>query len=158
MTSKQVDEILKEKKIYQIINPRLVKASPSISIRSAIELMQQNRSGYVVIADGKKVVGLLTETEVVRKILGETINWEAPASEFMLADPVVLNPKDSVGEAIDQMAAHNLYHLPLVNEQAELVGVISVRTLIRFLAGFYPTEVYNLPPNLNQIMTSREGG
>jgi len=158
MTSKQVEEILKEKKIYQIINPRLVQASPSISIKSAIELMQQNRSGYVVIADNKKVVGLLTEAEVVQKILGVTINWEAPASEFMNTSPVVLSPKDSVGTAIDKMASHHLYHLPLANESNELVGVISVRTIIRFLAAFYPTEVYNLPPNLDQIMKSREGG
>ncbi|HTL47942.1 MAG TPA: CBS domain-containing protein [Verrucomicrobiae bacterium] len=158
MTAKQVEELLKEKKIYQIINPRLVQASPSISIKSAVELMQQNKSGYVVIADKKKVVGLLTETEIVQKILGENINWDAPASEFMNPNPAVLNPKDPVGEAIDHMATHKSYHLPLVNEQQELVGVISVRTLIRFLASFYPQEVYNLPPKLDQIMTSQEGG
>jgi len=56
------------------------------------------------------------------------------------------------------MVKSDVYHLPLVNSKQELVNVISVRTLVRYLAGFYPTEIYNLPPNLDQIMQSREGG
>jgi CBS domain-containing protein len=156
--TKPVETLLKEKRIYQIVNPRLVQASPDISVKAAIELMQQNKSGYVVIAKAKKVVGIFTEADVVQKVLDKDQDGAKPVSEFMQKDPLVLNIKDTVGAAIDIMGDHRIYHVPLVDDRKELVNVISVRTLIRFLAEFYPTEIYNLPPRPDQVMPTEEGG
>ncbi len=158
MPPKSVETLLKETKIYQVINPKLVQAPPDISLKKAIEIMQEHKSGYIVVAKEKKVVGIFTETDVVNKILGRHVNWDAPVSQFMTPNPVVLNPEDSVGQAIDLMGERRFYHIPLVDNHQELVNVISVRTLIRFLAEFYPTEVYNLPPRPDQIMETQEGG
>ena len=158
MPPKSVETLLKETKIYQVINPKLVQAAPDLPLKKAVELMQENKSGYIVVAKGKKVVGIFTETDLVNKVLGRQVNWDNPMSEFMTHNPVVLNPEDSVGQAIDLMGERRFYHIPLVDNQQELVNVISVRTLIRFLAEFYPTEVYNLPPHPNQIMETQEGG
>ena len=158
MSQKPVEMLLKETKISQIINPKLVQAPPEISLKKAVELMQENKSGYVVISKNKKVVGIFTETDVVNKILGRNVNWNSPVSDHMTHDPVVLNPEDSVGQAIDLMGDRRFYHIPLVDNSKELVNVISVRTLIRFLAEFYPVEVYNLPPRPDQVMETPEGG
>jgi hypothetical protein len=54
-----VDSLLKEKKIYQIVNPRLVQAPSSISAQDAVKLMQDNKAGYIVIADKKNPSGFL---------------------------------------------------------------------------------------------------
>jgi signal-transduction protein with cAMP-binding, CBS, and nucleotidyltransferase domain len=158
MTAKEVKELLAEKKIYQIINKNLVKSPVAISIRQAIELMQSKGSGYLVLTEGSRIKGLVTETTITNKVLGQNINLDAPVSTIMNAVPTTASQHDSVGEAIDLMAQHKCYHLPLVSEDNTLEGIISVRTIIRFLASFYPTEVYNLPPNADQIMNSPEGG
>ncbi len=158
MESKPVEVLLREKKIYQIVNPKLVQAPPDISLENAVQLMQENKSGYIVIAKNKKVVGLFSENDVVLRILERDADWAKPISEFMAQNPPVLNIKDSVGSAIDLMGQSNFYHIPLVDDKNELVNVLSVRTLIRFLAEFYPTEVYNLPPKHDQIMATPEGG
>ncbi len=158
MPPKSVDRLLKEKKISDIVNPRLIQAPPDISVKRAIEFMRENQSAYIVVADNKKVVGIFTETDVMQKVLERKIDWRKPIRQFMTKNPSVLRPGDTVGRAIDLMAENNFYHIPLVNEKNELVGVLSVRTLIRFLAEFYPAEVYNLPPNLHQIMLTPEGG
>jgi CBS domain-containing protein len=155
---KPLEELIKEKRIGQIINDRLVQAAPDISLKSAVALMQRNKSGYVVIAEGKKVTGIFTETDVARKVLEKKVNWDAPVKDFMTHDPVVLSARDSVGKAIDVMGRGRIYHIPLVDENDALSGVISVRTLIRFLAEFYPAEIFNLPPNPAQIMETPEGG
>ncbi len=86
------------------------------------------------------------------------MDWGKSVSEYMTKEPAVLNPNDSVGQAIDLMGERRVYHIPLIDEKGILVNVISARTLIRFLAEFYPTEVYNLPPRPNQIMETQEGG
>ena len=156
--SKSVEALLKEKKIYQIVNPKLVQAPPQISIREAIRLMQTNKSGYIVIAKDKKVVGIITETQVIQNVLENEVDGARPVADFMVKDPLVLKMEDSVGQAIDLMGLHRFYHIPLVDENGDLANVLSVRTLIRFLAEFYPTEVYNLPPKPGQVMETAEGG
>jgi CBS domain-containing protein len=158
MASKPVEAVLKEKKIYQITNPRLLQAAPQITVKKAIELMQEEKSGYIVLAKNGKLAGIFTETDVARKILEQDVDWSTPVSEFMTQNPEVLTPKDSVGKAISMMKRHHFYHIPLVDEKKQLTGILSVRSLIRFLAEFYPTEVYNLPPDPNQVMETQEGG
>ncbi len=154
-----IQQLIKSIKIGQIVNPRLIQAPPEITVRTAVEIMQNNKSGYIVVADHqKKVVGIFTETDVLQKIFGKKDVWDKPVSQFMTHNPKVLSVRDTVGQAIELMGKNHFYHIPLVDEKASLVNVISVRTLIRFLAEFYPTEIYNLPPKYDQIMETAEGG
>ena len=101
---------------------------------------------------------MFTESDVAQKIVNKNVDWNRPIREFMSDEPVVLRPDDTVGRAVDFMAENDFYHIPLVNEKQELVNVLSVRTLVRFLAEFYPGEVYNIPPNPHQIASQAEGG
>jgi len=158
MTSKKIEDLLKEKKIEQIVNEKVVQGPPTISIQEAVELMQSKKCGYVVLTDQKKVVGIITETDIAEKVLGEHLDVKTSVSKFMTHDPLVLTPQDPVGAAIDLMAKNTIYHLPLVDKDKKLAGMLSVRTLIRFLAEYYPTEVYNLPPDPGQVSTTPEGG
>ena len=158
MPTKSVETLIKSTKIGEITNPKLVQAPPETSVKDGIALMQASKAGYIVVAKNKKVFGIFTETDVVQKILDKDINWEDPISKYMTKDPFVLKPTDSVGTAIDLMSSHRFNHIPLVDDKGDLVNVLSVRTLIRFLGEFYPQEVYNLPPRPNQIMETQEGG
>jgi len=158
MTGKPVAELLQQKKIFQLINPKLVQGSPDLTAQEAVDEMRENRAGYIVIVRDEKPIGIFTEVDVCHKLLGKNADWSKKVSDYMTCDPMVLNPKDSVGKAIKLMCDHRLYHIPLVDQDQKLTGVISVRTLIRFLAEFYPTEVYNLPPSSDQIVESPEGG
>lgn len=153
-----IQQLVKSIKIGQIINPRLIQAPPDITVRTAVEIMQNNKSGYIVIADHQgKVVGIFTETDLLQKVFGKKDAWKKPVSGYMTKNPMVLSVRDTVGQAIELMGKNHFYHIPLVDEKASLVNVISVRTLIRFLAEFYPTEIYNLPPKYDQIMETAEG-
>lgn len=157
-TKRSLEVLLHETKIYEMINRRLVQAGPDISLSAAIEIMQQKKSGYIVIADGKKVSGIITEVDLVRKVLAKGEDLNQPVRKFMTPDPKVLMPEDPVGKAVDLMGQNRFYHIPLVNEKQELTGVVSVRSIIRFLSELYPTEIYNLPPNPDQIVETAEGG
>ena len=156
--TKSVEQVLKAKRIEEITTPKLVQAPPEISVKDGIDLMQKNRAGYIVVAKNKKVVGLFTESDVINKILDKDVDWNLPICDFMTPNPPVLKPTDVVGTAIDLMGEKKLYHIPLVDDKGDLVNVLSVRTLTRFLAEFYPTEIYNLPPRPDQVMPTQEGG
>ncbi len=158
MSEKRIEDILKERTIGEIVNPKCVQAAPETPVSEALKLMQANKSGYIVVAKNKKVAGVFTETDYIQKILEQKVDASRPISEFMNAKTPTLTLQDTVGAAIDLMGRERSYYIPLVSEKKELVNVISVRTLIRFLAAFYPAEVYNLPPRPGQVSVSPEGG
>ncbi len=158
MTPKSVQTLLKEKKVSQVPKGKVISASPEISIQKAIEIMQQERHGYIALVKNKKVVGIFTETDVSRQILGESIDLNTPVSQVMAHNPITILEDDCVGKAIALMGENRVYHLPVVDAEGRLEEVLSVRALIRFLAEFYPTEVYNLPPDPDQVMKTAEGG
>ena len=73
-TKHELEDVLNEKKINQIINPRLVQAPSDLTIEAAIQLMQEQRAGYIVIVEKRKCVGIFTETDVVRKIFNKDVD------------------------------------------------------------------------------------
>ena len=76
----------------------------------------------------------------------------------MHANPPTLSKKNTVGEAVDFMFENNLRHVPLVDELGQMNGILSIRTVVNFLAELFPTEVFNLPPKSDQIHETVEGG
>jgi len=71
---------------------------------------------------------------------------------------ITANPDDSIRHVIETMATHDIRHIPLVDQEKNLVGLVSVRNIVDFLVQYNPDEVYNLPPNLEQIHKTTDGG
>lgn len=158
MATKPIEKLIRETTLEQVSKTKFLQCSPETPVGKAIEQMQALKSGYIAVTQDKKLIGLFTENDVVKKILEQDLDWNRPVREFVEPNPIVLTPKDSVAVAIARMGEHRIYHIPLVNEKQELVEVLSVRALIRLLAEFYPAEVLNLPPKPNQLMETVEGG
>lgn len=159
MPQKPIDEILKETKIYQILRPKLVMALPTVKLQDALDLMHAERAGYIVIADAhSKVVGMFTEREVLMNVLQKGVSLSEPVEKFMRKDVHTLSKTDSLQAAIDAMDTFGIRHIPLVDEFGQVCGILSIRTIVTFLAELFPTEVFNLPPQANQIHETVEGG
>ena len=159
MAVKKIEDLLKETKIYQILRPKLVTALPDLILKDALKLMQRERAGYIVVADGHlKVVGMFTEREVLMKVLCQGVSLDEPVKNYMNAELHFLSKKDTVGDALKIMFKHNVRHIPLVDELGQMNGVLSIRTIVNFLAELFPVEVLNLPPKSDQIHETVEGG
>ena len=159
MPGKTIEEILKDTKIYQILRPKLVTAGPDISLQEALDLMHGQRAGYIVVADAHlKVIGMFTEREALMNVLRKGVSLSEPLSKYMRTDVHTLSKSDTVGAALDAMLQFNIRHVPLVDEFGQMNGVLSIRTVVNFLAELFPTEVFNLPPRSDQIHETVEGG
>lgn len=159
MPPKTIEELLKETKIYQILRPKLVTALPETTLEEALALMQSQKAGYIVIADRHlKVVGMFTEREALMKILNKGVSLKERVDKYMNTRIKPLLKTDTVGMAIDVMDEYSVRHIPLVDELGQMTGVLSVRTIVSFLAELFPTEVFNLPPKSDQIHETAEGG
>lgn len=159
MPTKTIEEILNQTKIYQILRPKLVTASPDITLQEALDRMRQEKAGYIVLADHHlKVVGMFTERDVLMKVLKKGVSLSEPVEKYMRKNPKTLSKTDNLETAIRTMEEESVRHIPLVDELGQMNGVLSIRTVVNFLAELFPTEVFNLPPKADQIHETVEGG
>lgn len=156
--TRTIEDILKETKIYQVLRPKLVTTLPNTSLQEVLDLMHQEKAGYAVVADEHlKVVGMFTEREVLMKVMRPGVSMTEPVSKYMRTDVHTLSKSDSVAAAVDAMDKFGIRHVPLIDEFGQVNGVLSIRTVVTFLAELFPTEVFNLPPR-PQIHETVEGG
>ena len=156
--TKNIEEVLKETKIYQILRPKLIMDLPSVSLQKAVDLMRIEKSGYLVLVDEhSKLVGMFTEREVLMNALKKGTDWSSPVSQFMRTDLHTLTKSSTVGEALALMSKFSVRHVPLVDEYGQVNGILSIRTIVSFLAELFPKEILNLPPR-PQIHETAEGG
>ena len=156
--TRNIEDVLKDTKIHQILRPKLLMALPSASLQEVVDLMHVEKSGYVVIVDEhSKLVGMFTEREVLMKAMQKGVVWINPVSQFMRTDLHTLKKSDTVGEALAMMSKFSVRHVPLVDEYGQVNGILSIRTIVGFLAELFPKEILNLPPR-PQIHETAEGG
>jgi len=144
-------------KIRYLDLPAPVCVDKESSTGSVVEKMKSARVNCVLVCEGKKLLGIFTTRDILNKIIEETVDPQRPISDFMSSSPAVIGMDASIAEAIRTMDNSRVRHLPLLDENGEVAGLISVDRIVRYLVEHLPMEVYNLPPHLQQKMTSAEG-
>lgn len=138
--------------------PVIVKRDTKVS--DAITLFNEKDVGCILVVDDRnKLIGIFTERDVIRKLIikGLDINKET-IENHMTKRPDSLCLSDPIAYALNRMAAGGYRHVPLINEQNEPVGFLSVRDIIDHLADYYSNEILNLPPSPHTKQLSRDGG
>lgn len=156
--SSKIADVLQKVRIEKLDLKAPSCLAPSATLAEAYRILDLNRTGAVLVCEGDSVVGIFTDRDILyRTALGE-VPPETPISELMSADVVTVEPNRTVAEAIAAMNRGGHRHLPLVDAQGVAVGLISGRDILRFVAGYIPEVVLNLPPRLHQNMPRAEGG
>jgi CBS domain-containing protein len=130
---------------------------PSTPLSEAIEKMKDDEGGCAIVCEGKRVVGIFTERDLLTKVIGEEVDMNQPVSGLMSPIVATLTEEATVGDAVRVMNEKSYRNIPLVRE-GELVGSVSVFDVITYLAESYPKETMNLPPVPAQVMDTPEGG
>ena len=106
-----------------------VSCAPQTPLRTALSTMRARRIGSVIAVDaGNRVLGILTERDVLDRIALEGRSLDAPLASVMTADPHTIDESASAFDAALLMARHTIRHLP-VTRGGILVGVVSERDL-----------------------------
>lgn len=131
--------------------------SPATPVRDAVELMRQRSASCVLATDDGRLVGILTEWDVLARCMGDGFDWSQPLDGLLTRSPRTITPGRSVGEAVAIMQQHHYRTLPVV-EDGRIAGLVRLGDLLTHLAEAYPEEVLNLPPRPHQVMGRPEGG
>lgn len=105
--------------------------APTTSILAALRLMADKEIGFLVVLDGAKLVGVVSERDYARKVVlqGKASN-DTPVQDIMIRDVVSVGLEHTIPECLALMSRHGIRHLPVV-EGATVIGVLSVRDLLK---------------------------
>src|SRR4051794_12426288 len=116
--------------VAEVMSTDPVTAVPSETIAEAAARMADHRVGSVIVVDGERPIGILTERDLVRFGASAAQSDGTKVSEWMTEDPDCIGPDVSVHQAFASLAEHGYRHIPVV-DAGRLVGVVSLRDLMR---------------------------
>jgi CBS domain-containing protein len=117
--------------LAELMTRDLVAVAPEDTIGEAAQKMVDRGVGSAVVSDFGRLVGILTERDLLRAVAARTHSSEARVREWMTADPVTGDPDTPAGDAAEIMLERGFRHLPVV-ENGRPVGIVSVRDVLRW--------------------------
>ena len=145
-------------KIFTLNLPTPLFVASGSSVRQVIETIQRQQAGAVLVVEDKRLVGIMTERDVLMKVVARDVDYDEPVDLFMTPDPRTLTPDRTIGEAISLMHEEGFRNIPIVDAKTgEAISLFRIRDVIFHLAESFPEHVLNLPPEPNQKMKTAEG-
>ena len=124
--------------VGEYCNRDVVVVEKTESVREAINLMRENHVGDVVVVEMREKasipLGILTDRDIVVEILAKDVDLDAVNVADVMSDQLVtINEDTKLLDAIKQMHIKGVRRLPVVNEQGELQGILSVDDLLELI-------------------------
>ncbi len=112
---------------------KAITAFPDITITDAAKIMYENKIGSVVITSpDDKVLGIFTERDLTR-VVAEGIPLDRRIGDVMTKNPILIKQSEGLSKAVSLMYEKNIRHLPVIDNDGKIKGIISVRDLTSIL-------------------------
>lgn len=109
--------------------------TPETLVEDAADVMLGNEIGSVVVVDDDgELQGILTRTDFVAIVAGQKPKDQTPVKEYMTSDVLTGKAGDSIREVADRMTEVGIHHMPVVDEEEGLIGMITTSDLTVYLS------------------------
>ena len=113
-------------KVSEVMTAQVVTATPETSVAEVAKTMARIETGVVpVVVDGK-VVGVVTDRDIVLRVVAEGGSLSQPVSNIMSLSVETCREDDNVADAAGAMAAHQVRRLVVLSESGRLAGILSL--------------------------------
>ena len=127
--------------VAKIMTKQPKTVGPSVSIVSAAKKMKAARVGSLFVKKGKKLVGIVTDTDIVRRAVATSKPLGKMTVEKIMTSPIcTIEGSQSVDDAQDMMGDLGVRHLA-VTKSGEIVGVVSVRDVMMFYKRYAQSSI-----------------
>jgi len=114
-----------------------VTVSPNKTLRDVSRLMDKEHVGAVLVKEDGKIIGILTEQDIVRKGVGSLGNpAQKKVREIMMRDLTTTTPDEDIFEALRIMRDYNIRHLPVMHG-GKFVGLVTLKDILKIEPDLY---------------------
>lgn len=110
----------------EVMRSEFLEAAPEDTLGEVAQKMVDAKVGAVIVRDFGRMIGILTERDMLKAMAGRVHTSDARVREWMTPDPVTATPETPVEEASRTMLERGFRHLPVV-EGERVVGIVSLR-------------------------------
>ena len=122
---KTARDLLREK------GTQVYSTSPDASVYDALQQMADKNIGALIVFEGDRMVGLISERDYARKsVLKNKFSRETAVAEIMSRDVVTVSPDRNLEECMEVITARRVRHLPVV-EDDQVLGIISIGDIVK---------------------------
>ncbi len=115
--------------LADIVKPDFLTVAPEDTLGEVAERMTQKNVGAVVVKDHGRLIGILTERDMLRAMAARVHTSDARVRMFMTEDPITASADMDLDDAAQVMLDNGFRHLPVV-EGANVLGVVSLRRVL----------------------------
>ena len=117
-------------KSFMVPSEKFITVERDTDVQTAARLMRDRRINSLLVTHGKEIIGILTDTDMVRRVVAAEVDTLTTTAEKIMSAPIVTIEGDkTVLDASDLMAQTRIRHLG-VTQDGKLVGMFSVRDLL----------------------------
>lgn len=111
--------------VKELMTTDCVSIAPTTSVQETANLMRDHDIGFVPIVEGKQLVGVVTDRDIVIRCVAENKPCSTPVKDVLSGQIATIAPDASIEEAAKLMAKEQIRRLPVV-EQGRLVGILAI--------------------------------
>jgi CBS domain-containing protein len=112
--------------VGELMTRDVLTVAPEDTIGEAAEKMAEANVGSVVVSDYGRLIGILTERDLLKAVAGRVHSSEARVREWMTRDPITVEESTPAREAAKLMLEKGFRHLPVIDGD-QTVGIVSIR-------------------------------
>ncbi|WP_226004153.1 CBS domain-containing protein [Natrinema salinisoli] len=121
--------------VARVMSTSLHTVAPDTLVETAGQVMLDNEIGSVVVTDDdNQLQGILTTTDFVRIVAEQKPKDQTPVSKYMSADVVTASAQDSIRDVADLMVERGFHHVPVVDEDEGVIGMVTTSDLASYLS------------------------
>jgi CBS domain-containing protein len=127
----------------------VIAISPESNILEACKLMKENNVGCVIVQEGKKLCGMLTDRDVALKVTGDNRDpRQTKVREIMSRSPVRIQVDSDLQHLTNLMRVHHVRRVPIVDGIDEAMGIVTMDDVLAKMS----TEINNLGNVISQTL------
>ena len=115
--------------LADILKPDFITVAPEDTLGEVAEKMMKQNVGAVIVKDFGRLIGILTERDMLRAMASRMHTSEARVRQWMTPDPITVPPDMALDDAAKIMLDHGFRHLPVTDGETVL-GVVSLRRVL----------------------------
>ncbi len=132
----EYQNVMMEKPVAEVLSKNsFLHVLPSDSVEKIVLILQKEKQSSLLVIQHDRLLGIVSKRDLLRRTIGnETKLSHLKALDVMTANPEIVRAADPLSFAVNKMAMGGFRHLPVLSEEGNPIGVISIQDVLSYLS------------------------